>query len=123
MTPVHPRQGEGLAEEATWAEREPAAALAEAIDHTERRLSEVQPTALSVRLSPWRVRLILSRLAVLEEERRLDGESLKQADVALANVTAFEDDARYIMGNTNFEITKHCRDEIRARLQARKDHA
>ena len=66
------------------------------------------------------LRLILSRLASQEETIRADGEALKQADVALANVTAFEDDARYIMGNTNFEITKHCRDEIRARLSARQ---
>ena len=56
----------------------------------------------------------------LREQARLDGEALKAADVALANVTAFEDDARYIMGNTNFEITKHCRDEIKARLEARQ---
>lgn len=55
----------------------------------------------------------------LIEQARLDGEALKAADVALANVTAFEDDARYIMGNTNFEITRHCRDEIKSRLEAR----
>ena len=43
-------------------------------------------------------------------------EALKSSDRALANVTAFEDDARYIMGNTNFEIVKHEREQVRALL-------
>ena len=41
---------------------------------------------------------------------------LKLADSALACVTAFEDDARYIMGVTNFEIVRHARDQIRSAL-------
>lgn len=43
---------------------------------------------------------------------------LKLADSALANVTAFEDDARYIMGNTNYAITENARSEIRSFLLA-----
>lgn len=43
---------------------------------------------------------------------------LKLADAALANVTAFEDDARYIMGNTNYAITENARSEIRSFLLA-----
>ena len=60
--------------------------------------------------------------SAIAEIHRLRGErdeavaKVKLADAALANVTAFEDDARYIMGNTNFEITKHARDEARAFL-------
>lgn len=54
----------------------------------------------------------------LKKSSEMDKAALKAADIALANTTAFEEDARYIMGNTNFEITKHCRDEIRARLDA-----
>lgn len=54
----------------------------------------------------------------LKKSSDMDKAALKAADIALANTTAFEDDARYIMGNTNFEITKHCHNEIRARLAA-----
>lgn len=43
---------------------------------------------------------------------------LKLADAALANVTAFEADARYIMGNTNYAITENARSEIRSFLLA-----
>lgn len=43
-------------------------------------------------------------------------EALRAADEALAQVTAFEDDARYIMGNTNFEIVKLRRQEVRAAI-------
>nr|DAQ12786.1 MAG TPA: protein of unknown function (DUF5351) [Caudoviricetes sp.] len=45
---------------------------------------------------------------------------LKLADAALANVTAFEDDARYIMGNTNYAITENARSEIRMFLLAQR---
>lgn len=43
-------------------------------------------------------------------------ETLRAADEALAQVTAFEDDARYIMGNTNFAIVQQRREQIRAAL-------
>jgi hypothetical protein len=49
------------------------------------------------------------------EIERLRG-ALKSADHALAQVTAFECDAREIMGNTNFEIVKHERERVRAAL-------
>lgn len=39
--------------------------------------------------------------------------ALKAADEALAQVTAFEDDARYIMGNTNFGIVQARRLQIK----------
>lgn len=42
--------------------------------------------------------------------------ALEAADDALAQVTAFEQDAREIMGNTNFEICKKRRDEVRQAL-------
>lgn len=55
-------------------------------------------------------------------EAQVDGAEmtrlLKLADSALANVTAFEDDARYIMGNTNYAITENARSEIRSFLLA-----
>ena len=44
--------------------------------------------------------------------------ALRSADHALACVTAFEADAREIMGNTNFEIVKHIREKVRAALPA-----
>jgi hypothetical protein len=43
-------------------------------------------------------------------------EALKAADEALAQFTAFEDDARYIMGNTNFEVVKQRRAQVKAAL-------
>lgn len=43
-------------------------------------------------------------------------EALKVAEKALAQITAFESDARYIMGNTNFEIVKLRRAQIQAAL-------
>lgn len=43
-------------------------------------------------------------------------EALELADGALALVTAFEDDARYIMGNTNFTICRLRREQVRAAL-------
>lgn len=43
-------------------------------------------------------------------------EALRAADAALASVTAFESDARYIMGNTNFALVQQCRDQARAAL-------
>lgn len=45
-------------------------------------------------------------------------EALKAADEALAQFTAFEDDARYIMGNTNFAIVQQRREQVRAALAA-----
>lgn len=42
------------------------------------------------------------------------------ADKALANVTAFESDARYIMGNTNFEIVQQWRDQARSFIASRR---
>jgi hypothetical protein len=40
-------------------------------------------------------------------------DALRAADEALAQITAFEDDARHIMGNTNFKIVKLRRQEVR----------
>lgn len=42
--------------------------------------------------------------------------ALKAADEALAQVTAFEDDARYIMGNTNYEIVAMRRALVKAAI-------
>lgn len=42
--------------------------------------------------------------------------ALQSADHALAQVTAFECDAREIMGNTNFEIVKHERERVKAAI-------
>ena len=42
--------------------------------------------------------------------------ALKSADHALAQVTAFERDAREIMGNTNFEIVKCERERVQAAI-------
>ncbi|WP_312126079.1 hypothetical protein [Brevundimonas sp.] len=50
-------------------------------------------------------------------------EALKAADAALASVTAFEDDARYIMGNTNFALVQQRRDQIRAALAKARGEA
>lgn len=47
-------------------------------------------------------------------------EALEAADEALAQFTAFEDDARYIMGNTNFAIVQERRKQIRAALSKAK---
>ena len=62
------------------------------------------------------------RCSCQEAEAQVDGAEmtrlLKLADSALANVTAFEDDARYIMGNTNYAITENARSEIRSFLLA-----
>jgi len=41
-------------------------------------------------------------------------EALQAANEGLACTTAFEDDARYIMGNSNFEIVKARREQVRA---------
>lgn len=51
-------------------------------------------------------------------ESRISGllEALKAADEALAQVTAFEDDARHIMGNTNFAIVQQRRNQVRAAI-------
>lgn len=43
-------------------------------------------------------------------------EALRAADEALAMVAAFESDARYIMGNTNFELFMERRKAIKAAL-------
>lgn len=43
-------------------------------------------------------------------------EALRVADGGLANVTAFEEDARYIMGNTNFVITREARNIVKAAI-------
>lgn len=43
-------------------------------------------------------------------------EALIAADEALAQFTAFETDAREIMGNTNFEIVKQRREQVRAAI-------
>lgn len=43
-------------------------------------------------------------------------EALKAADDALAQFTAFEYSAREIMGNTNFELVKLRREQVRAAL-------
>lgn len=43
-------------------------------------------------------------------------EALKAADEALAQFTAFEDDARHIMGNTNFAIVQQRREQVRAAI-------
>lgn len=75
--------------------------------------------ALEAAANPATVLALLDRITALEEQARADGEALRRADEALAQFTAFEDDCRYIMGNTNFEIVKHCRDLTRARLSAR----
>lgn len=48
-------------------------------------------------------------------------EALKAADEALTQFAAFEDDARYIMGNTNFEIVKQRRTQVRQALAALSD--
>lgn len=45
-------------------------------------------------------------------------EALRAADEALAMVTAFESDARYIMGNTNFTILQQRREQVKKALQA-----
>lgn len=45
-------------------------------------------------------------------------EALKAANEALAMVTAFESDARYIMGNTNFSIFQQRREQVKQALQA-----
>ena len=45
-------------------------------------------------------------------------EALKAANEALALVTAFESDARYIMGNTNFTILQQRREQVKKALQA-----
>lgn len=42
--------------------------------------------------------------------------ALESANNALAQITAFEMDAREIMGNTNFEIVKMEREKVRAAL-------
>jgi serine/threonine protein phosphatase PrpC len=44
-------------------------------------------------------------------------EALKAADQALTQFIAFEEDARYIMGNTNFEIVQRCRGQVRAAIR------
>lgn len=43
-------------------------------------------------------------------------EALKAADEALTQFTAFESDARHIMGNTNFAIVQARREQVRAAL-------
>lgn len=43
-------------------------------------------------------------------------DACRAADAALANVTAFEDDARAIMGNTNFAIVLERRAFVRAAI-------
>lgn len=53
-------------------------------------------------------------MSELERELLL---ALKAADGALAQFTAFEEDARYIMGSTNFEIVKLRREQIRIALR------
>ena len=45
-------------------------------------------------------------------------EALQAANEALASITAFEDDARYIMGNTNFELVKLRREQVKAAIQS-----
>ena len=45
-------------------------------------------------------------------------EALRAANEALALVTAFESDARYIMGNTNFAILQQRREQVKQALQA-----
>jgi hypothetical protein len=53
--------------------------------------------------------------AIQERDREVI-EALDAADCALAQFTAFEEDARYIMGNTNYEIVKRCHERIKAIL-------
>lgn len=48
--------------------------------------------------------------------------ALRGADEALAQITAFEADAREIMGNTNFEIVKLRREEVRQALSSQGRH-
>lgn len=43
-------------------------------------------------------------------------DALQAANEALASITAFEDDARYIMGNTNFELVKLRREQVQAAI-------
>lgn len=45
-------------------------------------------------------------------------EALRAADEALTQFAAFEEDARYIMGNTNFNIVQERRAQVRAFLQS-----
>jgi len=55
-------------------------------------------------------------LSAILAERAALLEALTEADSALANVTAFEGDARYIMGNTNFAIVEAARNKARAAI-------
>lgn len=42
--------------------------------------------------------------------------ALREADEALTQFVAFEDDCRYIMGNTNYFLMKACYTKVRAAL-------
>ena len=57
---------------------------------------------------------LVERMAALALLQRDMLAALKAADEALAQFTAFEDDARYIMGNTNFAIVKERREQVKA---------
>ena len=59
-----------------------------------------------------------ARIRSLEAQRDEAVGLLRRSNEALANVTAFEWDAREIMGNTNFEICKHAREQVRAFLDS-----
>lgn len=56
-------------------------------------------------------------LSLLADRARME-KALRAADEALTQFAAFEDDARYIMGNTNFEIVQLRRTEVRQALGA-----
>ena len=75
-------------------------------------------TVRDMRLSHWAEVEPFAARAEAQDEGAEMTRLLKLADSALANVTAFEDDARYIMGNTNYAITENARSEIRSFLLA-----
>lgn len=59
-----------------------------------------------------------ARAIAAEAERDALREGLAKANLALTQFVAFEEDARYIMGPTNFKIVQSCHADIRALLSS-----
>lgn len=87
------------------------------LTYDDKTSAEVAANRCSVRLTPFPLYATPARAEAQDEGAEMT-RLLKLADSALANVTAFEDDARYIMGNTNYAITENARSEIRSFLLA-----
>lgn len=82
------------------------------------RLNRTEDADFIADACPDNILALTARIRSLEAQRDEAVGLLRRSNEALANVTAFEWDAREIMGNTNFEICKHAREQVRAFLDS-----